>query len=161
LAAVIFDIRRGGPADAPAVANLTGELLAEIMEKSGVRSFNFDLDQTTERLRGFLEGDQYVVFLARAGENEEAAGFIALCESCALYAEGRFGIVPELFVKPPYRCRGLGAQLIENARAFGLQRGWRRLEVTTPPLPEFERTLLFYQREGFAVSGGRKLRSLL
>jgi len=47
------------------------------------------------------------------------------------------------------------------ARAFGASKGWTRLEVTTPPLPAFERTLAFYEREGFAITGGRKLKTLL
>jgi hypothetical protein len=28
-------------------------------------------------------------------------------------------------------------------------------------LPAFERTLTFYEREGFAITGGRKLKTLL
>jgi hypothetical protein len=33
--------------------------------------------------------------------------------------------------------------------------------VTTPPLPVFDRTLRFYQSNGFEVAGGRKLKSAL
>jgi hypothetical protein len=33
--------------------------------------------------------------------------------------------------------------------------------VTTPPLPPFEKTLAFYEREGFAIAGGRKLKVAL
>ncbi len=40
-------------------------------------------------------------------------------------------------------------------------RGWKRLEVTTPPLPQFDNTLAFYRREGFAITGGRKLKRVL
>jgi hypothetical protein len=47
---------------------------------------------------------------------------------------------------------------LEQARRLGQSRGWRRLEVTTPPLPQFDRTLAFYQRQGFSISGGRKLK---
>ena len=56
---------------------------------------------------------------------------------------------------------GVGAALLAQARRLGQLRGWRRLEVTTPPLPEFDRTLAFYQREGFSISGGRKLKLAL
>jgi hypothetical protein len=45
-----------------------------------------------------------------------------------------------------------------EARRLGQSRGWRRLEVTTPSLPQFDRTMAFYQREGFTISGGRKLK---
>jgi hypothetical protein len=41
---------------------------------------------------------------------------------------------------------------------MGQAKGWRRLEVTTPPLPQFDRTLALYQRDGFSISGGRKLK---
>jgi hypothetical protein len=39
--------------------------------------------------------------------------------------------------------------------------GWKRLEVTTPPLSLFERSLSFYTREGFSITGGRKLKLAL
>ncbi len=39
-------------------------------------------------------------------------------------------------------------------------RGGNRLEATTPPLPQFDKTLAFYVREGFFVTGGRKLKTL-
>ncbi|WP_409409546.1 GNAT family N-acetyltransferase [Acidithiobacillus ferriphilus] len=76
----------------------------------------------------------------------------------ALYAEGAFGTIPELYVRPEYRTNGLGLRLVSQAKFFGASRGWTRLEVTTPPLPQFDRTLAFYEREGFAISGGSKLK---
>lgn len=86
---------------------------------------------------------------------------IALYESYALYAEGAFGTIPELYVRPGFRSKELGFQLIAQAKSFGRSRGWKRLEVTTPPLPEFDKTLAFYEREGFAITGGRKLKIAL
>ena len=44
-----------------------------------------------------------------------------------------------------------------DARAHGRQQGWSRIDVTIPPLPAFARTLGFDEREGFSISGGRKL----
>ncbi|MGR8931366.1 MAG: GNAT family N-acetyltransferase [Gammaproteobacteria bacterium] len=88
-------------------------------------------------------------------------GFIALYESYALCAEGAFGTIPELYVRPEYRSHQLGRQLVSQAKVFGLSRGWSRLEVTTPPSPYFDRTLAFYEREGFLITGGRKLKVAL
>ena len=82
-------------------------------------------------------------------------------ESYALYAEGAFGTIPELYVRPEYRGNALGLRLVSEVKSFGSSRGWTRLEVTTPPLPQFERTLAFYEREGFAIAGGRKLKVCL
>ncbi len=67
-------------------------------------------------------------------------------------------MTPEFYVRPAHQSNGVGTTLLKEARRLGQLRGWRRLEVTTPPLPQFERTLVFYQREGFSISGGRKLK---
>jgi len=152
-----FTIRRAAAEDTGEVAVMVGELLTEIMDAIGVRVFNFDLAETTIRLRDFIERESYVVFVARSG-NGQPAGFIALYESYALYAEGAFGTIPELYVRPEYRSNRLGIRLVAEAKSFGASRDWKRLEVTTPPLPEFQRTLSFYEREGFATTGGRKLK---
>jgi GNAT superfamily N-acetyltransferase len=126
-----------------------------------VRHFGFDLPETTARSRMFLEQGLAAVYLAGAGSADVPAGFVALSPCNALYAEGAFGIITELYVAPSRRAAGIGRRLLEAAKAHGRERNWRRLEVTTPPLPEFERTLRFYEREGFAVTGGRKLKVLL
>ncbi|NTV06161.1 MAG: GNAT family N-acetyltransferase [Chlorobiaceae bacterium] len=152
-----FTIQRAIPNDSYEIAVMVGELLAEIMEAIGERAFNFDLGETTSRLEDFLDSEKYFVFVVRSGSGDPA-GFIALYESYALYAEGAFGTIPELYVRPEYRTNGLGLRLVSQAKSFGVSRGWTRLEVTTPPLPQFDRTLSFYEREGFAISGGRKLK---
>lgn len=148
------------PGEVEEIAVMVGELLAEIMAAIGVPAFRFDLAETADRLLRFLQQEKYFVFVARAADGR-AVGFIALYESYALYAEGAFGTIPELYVRPDYRARKLGLQLLSAAKAFAVSRQWRRLEVTTPPLPEFDRTLAFYEREGFAISGGRKLKIAL
>ncbi len=139
---------------------MVGELLTEIMQQIGEQTFNFDLRETADRLRDFLAKQNYVVFIAYDSQRN-AVGFVALYESHALYAEGAFGTIPELYVRPAYRSGRIGLKLISQAKAYGTVKGWKRLEVTTPPLPQFDRTLGFYQREGFSISGGRKLKLLL
>jgi hypothetical protein len=57
-----------------------------------------------------------------------------------------------------YRANKLGLRLVSQVKSFGESRSWTRLEVTTPPLPQFARTLAFYERKGFSISGGRKLK---
>lgn len=152
-----FTIQQAIASDAQEVAVMVGELLTEIMNAIGVQAFNFDLAETTSRLKDFIDREKYFVFVARSGSGS-SAGFIALYESYALYAEGAFGTIPELYVRPEHRAKELGLHLVSQAKSFGASRGWTRLEVTTPPLPQFDRTLAFYEREGFAISGGRKLK---
>jgi GNAT superfamily N-acetyltransferase len=151
-----IQITQAQPEDAAAVATLVGELLHEIMAAINDKAFNFQHAATEARASAWLRDGFYTVLLARDGG--APVGFLALYQSYALYTEGAYGTIPEFYVRPPYRSQGVGSALLEQARLLGQSRGWRRLEVTTPPLPQFDRTLGFYQREGFSISGGRKLK---
>jgi len=150
-------IERGTTDDAQELAEMVGELLAEIMSVIGTQTFHFDRDETIGRLKDCLVLEKYFVFIAR-NNGENGIGFFALHESDALYAEGSFGTIPELYVRPEYRSKNIGHSLVAQAKSLGTSRGWKRLEVTTPPLPQFDKTLMFYEREGFSVTGGRKLK---
>ena len=150
-------IRRAKPYDAPIVAELVGELLQEIMAAIGTKAFGFSQVDTEARTRSWLTDGSYTVLLAR--EEKTAVGLLALSESHALYAEGVFGTIPELYVRPEFRSRGVGGRLLAEAKQFARSRGWTRLEVTTPPLPQFDRALEFYQQQGFSISGGRKMKA--
>ncbi|MDD2893721.1 MAG: GNAT family N-acetyltransferase [Halothiobacillaceae bacterium] len=153
-------IAKAGSDNSREVAVMVGELLSEIMGATGEHAFNFDLEETTNRLADFLDGGKYFVFVARA-ERGGTVGFLTLYESYALYAEGSFGTIAELYVRPEYRSNKVGFHLVSEAKSFGLSKGWNRLEVTTPPLPQFDKTLAFYEREGFSIAGGRKLKAIL
>ncbi len=144
------------PSDAPIIAELVGELLQEIMAAIGTKAFGFSQADTEARARSWLTDGSYTVLLAHEGE--VAVGFLALSESRALYAEGAFGTIPELYVRPGFRSRKVGATLLAEAKQCAGSKGWTRLEVTTPPLPQFDRTLVFYERQGFSISGGRKMK---
>lgn len=153
-------IQRATVNDAHALGMMVGELLNEIMDATGADAFNFNLDETTARLNDFIEHGKYCVFIAH-NEQSGPVGFISLFEGHALYAEGSFGVIPEFFVRPAFRSQSVGLRLVEQAKIFGRSRGWKRLEVTTPPLPQFDKTLVFYQREAFTITGGRKLKVVL
>ena len=153
------EIHLARPEDAGVIAAMVGELLQEIMSAVREKAFNFDHHDTEARARAWLRDGFYLVLLAKQGQ--VAVGFLALYESYALYTEGAYGTIPEFYVRPAHRSRGIGTALIAESKRLGQAKGWRRLEVTTPPLPEFDRTLAFYQRQGFAISGGRKLKVLL
>ena len=149
------------PDDAPIIAQMVGELLREIMAMVGTKTFGFHQEETEARARSWMTDGKYSVLLARDGAQSEPLGFLALHESVALYAEGALGTIPEFYVRLAHRSQGVGTALLMETKRIGRSKGWRRLEVTTPPLPQFERTLAFYQQEGFSLSGGRKLKMSL
>ena len=153
-----FRIEHAQPNDAPTIAQMVSELLHEIMAMTGTSVFGFHQEETETRARSWMTGGKYSVLLARDEVQPEPLGFLALCETVALYAEGAIGTIPEFYVRQPYRSQGIGTALINETKRIGVLKGWRRIEVTTPPLPQFDRTLAFYQQQGFSISGGRKLK---
>lgn len=142
--------------DAEAIATMVGELLHDIMAAVQEKAFGFDHTDTVLRARTWMKDGLYTVLLAEL--NSQPVGFLALYASYALYTEGVYGTIPEFYVRSPRRSQGIGSALLAEAKQLGQARGWKRLEVTTPPLPQFDRTLNFYQRNGFTISGGRKLK---
>ncbi|BAP87649.1 acetyltransferase, GNAT family [Burkholderiales bacterium GJ-E10] len=150
-------VEQACPTDAEAIALLIGDLFEEIMNAVGARSFSYDADQSARQLRQLIDSGRYTALVARE-RGERIVGVVTLSESCAIYAGGFFGTIPEFYVVPERRSLCVGAMLAEAARAYAQRHGWRRLEVTTPPLPQFQRTLAFYEHQGFSITGGRKLK---
>jgi GNAT superfamily N-acetyltransferase len=151
-----IQIVQARPEDADTVATLVGELLQEIMAAVKDKVLDFHHDDTVARAHSWLKDGLYTVLLAYEGS--EPVGFLALYQNYALYTEGEYGTIPEFYVRRPYRSQGVGTALLMEAKGIGRLKGWTRLEVTTPPLPQFDRTLAFYQQQGFSISGGRKLK---
>jgi len=140
------------------LTRMVGELLNEIMDKINIKAFNYNAKETENRAKELISKEKYWVLIAKDLTSGQKIGFVSLCESYALYAEGSYGTIPELYVSPNWRSATIGKKLLQKAMEFGASKGWKRLEVTTPPLPEFDRTFSFYQSNGFEISGGRKLK---
>lgn len=70
----------------------------------------------------------------------------------------RLGIIQDFYVLPEYRSKGIGSELLQEIIKYAATRQWKRLELCTPPLPEFERTFHFYQTNGLERTGGYKMK---
>jgi len=86
---------------------------------------------------------------------------VTMTETYALYVSGTIGVVQEFYVAPQFRATGVGSMLIEQVKDYGKKCNWSCIELCTPPLPEFDRTLNFYQKNGLSPVGGRKMRQML
>jgi ribosomal protein S18 acetylase RimI-like enzyme len=142
--------------DAPAIAQLEKELLEEIMTATDQRHFEADFQELMTLAKKFIEEGKSIFFIAKSGE--ATVGFIALYESHALYAGGSYGTISELFVRKEKRSQGIGKRLLSKAREYSEGQDWKSFEVTTPPLPEFRKTVDFYRKYGFEIAGGRKMK---
>ncbi|MGF1643797.1 MAG: hypothetical protein ACFCUJ_09140 [Thiotrichales bacterium] len=129
-----------------------GELLSEIIAYVVNRVFSFDQTETTAWVEDCLSGEKsFVVVAPDAGENP--AGFVTSCERHALYAEGTFGVTPELAVRPEFRSNVLSLPLVSQARGFGSSLGWKNPRDPT-------QAHLFYSLGAVLALWGRK-RSLV
>ena len=102
--------------------------------------------------------EKFVAFFAK--NDDEIVGIITLVETFAIYAGGNYGVIPEMFIAPEYRSQGIGKQLVDAVKNYGAQKGWQRINVTAPDDPKWERTVKFYEREGFVFTGP-KMRFML
>lgn len=137
---------------------MVGELLNEIMALTDSNAFNYDQKSCEIRAIDLVSQGKYWIFLAKLQSTNENIGFVTLYESYALYSEGAYGTIPELYVRPKWRSKSIGQVLLKKVSQFAINKNWHRIEVTTPSLPEFSRTLSFYQQNGFEITGGRKLK---
>ena len=101
-----------------------------------------------------IEADDRHSTLIALDDDRDVVGVLTLVETISLYAGGYIGVLNELYVVPAYRSEGVGKMLLDEAKTLGESRGWQRMEVTTPG-DEYERTLRFYEREGFISIGPR------
>jgi len=151
-----IEFRLAAKEEASIVATLAFALTEEICERTNARHFNIDLNSTIRRCEELFSGNHYGAILGWDGR--AAVAVATFSETYALYAGGRIGVIQEFYVVPSLRSAGVGADLIESVRRYGRTRDWSCVELCTPPLPEFERTLKFYEANGLAPVGGRKMR---
>ena len=143
-------------ARAEEVAKLAVCLMGEIIERTGTQHFAVDESLAIDLCQNFIREGHYEVLAVF--HEEKIVGFGALCESRSLYAEGVFGIIQEFYVLPEYRSQNIGKHLIEKIVEYARSKKWKRLELCTPPVPEFDRTVAFYKDNGFEIAGGYKMK---
>jgi GNAT superfamily N-acetyltransferase len=138
------------------IAQLAVCLTNEIIERTGIKHFDVDVALATGLCEDYVSTGVYSVIAAF--DVDKIVGFGAMCESHSLYAEGAFGIIQEFYVMPDYRSNDVGKGLIQEITKFAKNNKWKRLELCTPPIPEFDRTVEFYKSNGFEITGGYKMK---
>ena len=111
-----------------------------------------ELDEARLRSAWSASSDRFHVFVARA-DSGDVAGLATLCETFAIYANGNYGVIDEMYVAPGFRSQGLGKRLVDAIKAFAREKDWTRIDVTAPEGQGWERTRRFYEREGFSFTG--------
>lgn len=153
-----IQFRHAVPEDAQVISTLVCALTQEITQATGAELVD-DLASTTETCYQLMSEGHYAALLAVL--NEQVVGVATFTQTYALYAGGKMGVVQEFYVAPEYRSLNVGSLLLTELKTYGKSQGWACIELCTPPLPQFERTLSFYQHNGLLPVGGRKMRENL
>jgi GNAT superfamily N-acetyltransferase len=103
--------------------------------------------------------NRYSAFAAY-DRDQNIIGICTLMEAFAIYANGNYGIIDEMYVHPDYRSLGVGSKLITAVLEHGRRKSWARIEVTAPENERWSRTRAFYEKEGFSFTGP-KLKKLI
>ncbi len=62
--------------------------------------------------------DRFRVFAAKTSDGR-IVGVMTLVETFAIYANGNYGIINEMYTDPEFRSAGVGAALIDAAKEYG------------------------------------------
>ena len=149
-------VRLASTDDTDKIFDLVEALLTELGEE-GEETGTLDRASLIAQLA--KEPTRHIAFLAE-NANGETVGIATVSESFALYANGRYGIINEMYVAPEYRSEGVGARLLDAVADYGRAKGWRRIDVTAPESTRWDRTRAFYERNGYVFTGP-KLKRLI
>jgi len=145
--------------DSEIIGSLVVDLTTEISEITNAKQFDIDLNSTIQRCNELISAGYYAAIIGEYENNPIAV--VTISETYALYAGGKIGVIQEFYVSPEFRSTGVGSMLVQQVRKYGNKHNWACIELCTPPLPEFERTISFYQKNGLNPVGGRKMRETL
>ncbi len=145
--------------DSEIIASLVIALTTEICEVTNAKHFDINLNETIQRCNELIRDGRYAAIIGFYEDKPVAV--VTMSETYALYVGGKIGVIQEFYVAPNFRSSGAGSMLAEQVREYGKTQQWSCIELCTPPLPEFERSLNFYQKNGLNPVGGRKMRQML
>lgn len=147
-------LREAKSQDAKQIANLLSTFGNEIFDLTGA-VINTDKVLIQNLFNDNLDKDFRAFVYERDGE---VIGFITFSDSFSLYAQGHYITITELYVAEVYRSQEIGKKLLNEVLETAKKEKKSRIELTTPPLPIFQRSLDFYLNNSFEVTGGKKVK---
>ncbi|MGF1735768.1 N-acetyltransferase family protein [Photobacterium satsumensis] len=145
----MFTIELATPSDSPQIGTMIYQMECELwgddVEQLCLQTF---IETSTE----LMKDDRYWVFKA-VDANRDMVGLLTVGQNAAIFAGGYFGEIMEVYISQDLRSKGVGAALVEHAKAFSIAKGWKYLAVGAPSQPAWKKTLQFYLKCGFTEVG--------
>lgn len=135
-------IRIAGPTDAELVTRLLHDFNSEF-ECPGP-----DPDRDVPRIERLLNRDDVLVVVATTDPGGHDVGIASLTLRPTAYWDGPLAHLEDLYVRPDLRSRGVGAALLDRARAEVHARGALELHIIVDDADVDARR--FYERNGFS-----------
>ncbi len=130
------------------IISLLSELYLELGEEAESISY-----LTTNLVKDILQSGKTEIYLIKC--DKAILGIFSLTESQAIYSGGYYGSLDEMYIKPEYRNNGIGKIGIQKIRMIAKEKGWKRVDVTTPTEKKWETTINFYRNCDFAFTGSK------
>ncbi|MFO7869409.1 MAG: GNAT family N-acetyltransferase [Bacteroidales bacterium] len=127
---------------------LAQELMSELTQNTE-ENYVLESERITHDLSRYA--DKLIQLVAKKDDN--IVGLLNVQLSFAFFANGEYGIINELYVKPEYRKDGVGKLLIDAVLKIGEEKKWKRIDVTAPRGDEWKKTVHFYEKNGFVFAG--------
>lgn len=150
-AAVGWRVRSATVRDVDGIGIAAEELLLEL---GGKPPFAVALRDAIEELIG---DPSLGVLVVAETDQGEIVGFLGASWQMAVRIPGRYGLIQELWVRPDWRSRQIGEQLLALLAEEASRREIERIEVGLPSerFAGLEATEAFYARNGFEPVGTR------
>jgi len=150
-------VRRAVREDVPAVAAAVRELLAEL---DGTPSAPGAMQAAARTLIDSPWAG--TVLVAETDPEHELIGVLAASWQMAIHVPGSYALIQDLWVRPDWRDRAVGASLLEELFELARSRRFERVEVGLPreSFARFAATEAFYVGAGFTPNGPRMRRLL-
>ncbi len=149
-------VRAAGHEDLPAIVAAVGELLTELGSRPPEGS------QMLECARELLEDPRSGALLLAVSEaaEGEVVGVLTASYQLALHVPGRYALIQDLWVRPAWRGRAVGRELLRALFDLAREQGMARAEVGLPrdTFVDIRQTEGFYVHNGFEHLGARMRR---
>ncbi|HWY91060.1 MAG TPA: GNAT family N-acetyltransferase [Solirubrobacteraceae bacterium] len=151
-------VRAATHEDLPAVVAAVGGLLSELGSRPPRAS------EMLEAGRALLEEPRVGALLVAeaGGEDVSIVGVLAASYQLALHVPGRYVLIQDLWVRPSWRGRSVGRELLARLFELARRQGMARAEVGLPreSFEGIRATEEFYAGNGFEHLGARMRRIL-